>query len=103
MRTRSALSMRSRSRDASDSTRGVNCAMVPAMASDKRRERRNHIVPRSISRLASISISICSASSTLLSSASTSSHNATKPKISRVSRYARTTSCGLAPDVSISR
>ena len=75
--------------------RREQCAIVAAMSSVSRRERRNHVVPRSSSRLASISISDCTASSTLLSSASIDRHSGTKPKISRVSRYARTISSRL--------
>ena len=54
-------------------------------------------------RLESISNRACTASSTRLSSASIAFHSATNPKVSRVSRNARTTSCGAVPVVSIKR
>ena len=91
-------------RAASASTRG--CEM---------RDRRRHVVRSAgasagttsfrgrSDRPASISIAACTASSTRLSSASIAFHSETKPKISRLSRNARTISCGLAPVVSISR
>ena len=60
--------------------------MVAAMSSERRRERRNHVVPRSISRLESTSIDDWTESSTLLSSASIACHSGTKPKISRDSK-----------------
>ena len=46
-------------RAASASTRGAKWAIVAAMSSASRRERRNHVVPRSSSRLVSISIADC--------------------------------------------
>ena len=67
--------------------RGLKCAIVAAMSSASRRERRNHVVPRSSWR-ARVDQHRATAPRrrTLLSSASIACHSGTRPKISRVSR-----------------
>jgi hypothetical protein len=85
-RARSPGASSAGNRVASAATCGVKCAMVAVMSSVSRRERRNHVVPRAMSRLVSISMADCAASSATLSSASIAFHRSTKSKISRVSR-----------------
>jgi len=58
-------------------TAGMNRLKVCSIGSARRGERRNHAVARAVSRPSSISSSDCTASGTLLSSASTSYHSAT--------------------------
>ena len=60
--------------------------IVAAMSSASRRDRRNHVVPRSNWPLVLMSIADCTASSTLLSSASMARHSGTRPKTSRARR-----------------
>jgi hypothetical protein len=65
---------------------GRKCSIVGSIGSASRLERRNQLVARTISRPASITISACVASGTLLSSASIDCHSGTNPNTSRVSR-----------------
>ncbi len=85
-RARSASSCSFGNRADNASTPGLKYAIVAAMSSASRRERRNHVVPRSNWPLVLMSIADCTASSTLLSSASIAIHNGTSPKTSRLSR-----------------
>ena len=106
-----AVSFASTSCKASRSSRDKNCgrrseivatpgaknSSTLAIGMRSVRRRRNHSVPRSTSRPASINISFCTAAGTFPSSASMRLHKSPTRKISRVRIKQRTTSDPVAP------